>query len=194
MASSPLYKQINYVKAYRKHRWDAAQWVLSHPETLPELLSLCFLEDEGDISYKATWVLEFVCLEDLALLYPLLDDFFGSLAKVKKDQSLRPLSHICELLCIRYYKENDSALITSLTDAHKTIMTECAFDWLISDQKVACQVRAMTALYYLGEEFDWIHTELKQIIERNIHEGSAGYKARGRHILEKIAKFRRSTM
>ena len=65
-------------------------------------------------------------------------------------------------------------------------MAECCFDWLISDQKVACQVRAMTSLYYLGTEFNWIHPELKTIIEQNIHQGSAGYKARGKKIIQLI--------
>ena len=57
-------------------------------------------------------------------------------------------------------------------------------------QKVACQVHAMTALYFLGTEYDWIHPDLEQIVQQNIHNGSAGYKARGRHILENISKFR----
>lgn len=190
MSSSELFAQINYDKAYRKNRLSAAHWVLAHPETFGELLGYCFTEDQGDLSHKATWAMEFVCLEDLSMLFPHLDVFFGNLSRVKKDQSLRPLAHMCELLSIQYYHKKNPQLLTILSEKHKTIMTECAFDWLITDQKVACQVRAMTALYYLGTEFDWIHPELEQIIQQNIHHGSAGYKARGRNTLEKIAKFR----
>ncbi|MEM7087202.1 MAG: hypothetical protein AAF489_13525 [Bacteroidota bacterium] len=187
--SSELYAQINYDKAYRKNRLGAAQWVLAHPETFPELLNYCFAEDQGDLSHKAAWVLEFVCRDDLSLLYPHFDLFFERLPLVKKDQSLRPMAHLCELLTLQYYKKNDPELAPLFLEKHKTQMIECSFDWLITDQKVACQVRAMTALYFLGTEFDWIHPELQQIIEQNIHGGSGGYKARGRSVLSQIAKF-----
>jgi len=44
----------------------------------------------------------------------------------------------------------------------------------------------MNSLYFLGTEFDWIHPELKTIIERDYSSQSAGFKARARHILIKI--------
>lgn len=188
--SSELYEHINYDKAYRKNRLDAAHWVLAHPETFPELLGHCFAESQGDLSHKASWVLEFVCLDELSLLYPHFDLFFENIPLIKKDQSLRPMAHLCELLALRYYKKKDSNLLPLFSEKHKTVMIECSFDWLITDQKVACQVRAMTALYYLGTEFDWIHPELIQIIEQNIHSGSGAYKARGRHTLSAITRFR----
>lgn len=189
MNGSGLFDQINYKKAYRKNRLGGALWVLEHPETFEELLKYCF-EDKTELSHKAAWVLEFVCLENLSLLYPYLDYFFYGLGSVKKDQSLRPMAHICELLAIRYFKKRDSELKKLLDGSHKQIMTECAFDWLITDQKVACQIRAMTSLFYLGTEFNWIHPELVEIIQEGMHEGSAGYKAHGRKTLEQIRKFR----
>jgi hypothetical protein len=187
--SSELFEHINYAKAYRKNRLDAAQWVLANPETFPELLDYCFAESQDNLSHKAAWVLEFVCLDDLSLLYPQFDLFFKNLSMVKKDQSLRPMAHLCELLVLQYYKKKDSDLLPLFLEKYKTEMIECSFDWLITDQKVACQVRAMTALYYLGTEFHWIHPELRQIIQQNIHSGSGAYKARGRSVLAQIAKF-----
>ena len=187
--TSELFTHINYAKAYRKNRLGAAQWVLENRETFPELLEYCFAESQDDLAHKATWVLEFVCLEDMSLLYSHFDLFFGNLSKVKKDQSLRPLSHICELLAIEYYKKQAPEIQSHFLEIHKTEMIECSFDWLITDQKVACQVRAMTSLYFLGTEFDWIHPELLQIIQQNIHTGSGAYKARGRHTMKSISRF-----
>lgn len=189
MGSSALYQQINYAKAYRASRLQAANWVLAHPETIPELLDYCFEESQNDLAHKAAWVLEFVALEELSLLYPYLDAFFGNLDKVKKNQSLRPLAHICELLSIVRYKDKNAALSEAFTELHKSQMIECCFDWLITEQKVACQVRAMTSLYYLGTEFSWIHLELAQLINDNIHRGSAAYKARGKNTLKKIKRY-----
>ena len=179
-------KQIlDYPNARREYRMKAAQWVLSHPETFPELMSYTF-SPEQETSIRASWVLEFVCLERLDWLYPHLDPFFERLGKVTHESVMRPLSHLSERLCLAYYKKFDPVLRSILNRAHKDRLVECAFDWMIEDHKVATQVRAMTCLYYLGTEIHWIHPELKQLIEERIHHGSAGYKNRGAKILEMI--------
>jgi len=189
-----LHKRLNYSKAYRANRLKAAQWVLGHPETVEELLAICFEPSQNELSHKANWVLEFVFLENNAILYPHLDFFFNHLSNVTKDQSLRPLSHLCELLAISYYKKKDSQLQKKLSSGHKKVMVDCCFDWLISDQKVACEVRAMTALYFLGTEYGWIHPELTAIIVRNIENKSAGYKARGKRILKSVTRYNHSNI
>lgn len=189
MASSGLLQQINYTKPYREKRLNAGLWVIDHPESMPEMVAYSF--DPGfKRSMQALWGLEFICRIKLELFYPHLDAFFNYLPTVKEHNILRALSFICELVSIAYYKKRDPVLGDGFTQKHKTVMTECCFDWLITRQKVACQVRAMTALYFLGTEFEWLHPELQQIIQQNIHQGSAGYEARGRHTLEKINRFK----
>jgi hypothetical protein len=179
-------KQIlDYPNARREYRMKAAQWVLSHPETFPDLLEYTF-GPELEMSIRASWVLEFVCLERLDWLYPFLDRFFGSLASVTHESVLRPLSHLCERLCLAYYTKYDSALRQAFNQTHKDSLVECCFDWMREDHTVATQVRAMTCLYYLGTEIEWIHPELKQVIEERIHQGSAGSKNRGSKILDLI--------
>ena len=188
MASEELYKKLSYTRAYRQTRLDVAQWVMDHPETFTELLHYCFQKD-NEISYRATWILEFVCLADFKYLLPHLDVFFEKLPSIYKDQAVRPLAKICEKLMVAYYKKKDPEIINAIQLKHKEIITECCFDWLITDQKVACKVYSMLALYFLGTEIDWIHPELKIIIEEQIHEGSAAYKSRGKYTLEQIKKF-----
>lgn len=182
---------LSYEKAYRSHRLAAANWVLQHTETFPELLQYCFANDPI-ISHKANWVLEFVCLDSLDLLYPQLDFFFKKISTVKTDSSVRPLAHICELLILQYYKKKDTILLKMFTEVHKEQLASCCFDWLITDQKVACQVRAMTCLYYLGTESDWIHPELQTILASKISVGSAGYQSRGKKTLKLIQDFKKS--
>ncbi|MAN59012.1 MAG: adenylosuccinate lyase [Flavobacteriaceae bacterium] len=185
MTQSTLWQQLQFQKGYRKDRLEAAQWVLDRPHTFEQLLEYSFRSEDRD-SYKASWVLEFVCLEQLSLLYPKLSYFLEELPSVTLDQSLRPFSHICELLCLANYKQKDLALQAVFTEVHKKQMATCCFDWLITPQKVACQVRAMTSLYYLGTEFKWIHPELAHIVRTKMPTGSAGYKARGKKTLQKI--------
>lgn len=182
---SGLLQQISYEKAYRKNRLNAANWVLDHPETLDELLGYCFHED-NKLATKATWVLEFVCRKDLSLLFPYLDIIFENLPTAKGDGQLRSFGLICELLAIGYYKQNKPDYREALTLKHKEVMIECCFDWMLTNQKVACQARAMTALYFLGTETDWIHPELVMIIQQNLPQGSAGYINRGQKIVNKI--------
>jgi hypothetical protein len=124
------------------------------------------------------------------LLLPHLDIFFNTIPNIHKNQAVRPLAKICEKLMIATYKTKNEAIIKSITEAHKSIIIECCFDWLITQQKVACQVYSMLALYFLGTQYDWIHPELKTIINKNIHQGSAAYKARGKYVLQQIEKFK----
>lgn len=187
--NSELFNKINYKKAYRKNRLEAALWVQANPETFEELLDYCFGKDL-ELATKATWALEFIARDNLKMLYPYLNKFFQNLPSVEGHGAIRSCALISELLCIEYYKTKNEQLRAIFTSEYKEILTECAFDWMISDQKVACQARAMTVLYFLGTEFEWIHPELKQIIEKNIHQGSAGYKSRGQHTLENIRNFR----
>ena len=158
--------------------------MILNPELFPELLNYCFKVDD-DISYKAAWVLEMVCEEKLPLLIPHFKMFFKNLPKVSKDQALRPLSKICLFLTERHYKKRDFLLDIK----HKEAITECCFDWLISKQKVATEAYAMRSLYYLGTEFDWIHPELKIIIQKNIPDRTGAYQARGRMTLKSIEKY-----
>ena len=189
MTSETLIEKLNYTNARRDSRSHLAKWVLGKPEVFPELINLCF-QTNSNVSYKAAWILEFLCLERLDLLYPHLDSYFENLPKVNKDQAVRPLAKICELLAVQCYKAKSPELSKHLKDAHKQTMIECCFDWLITQQKVACEVYAMSALYYLGTEFNWIHGELKTIIEANINQRTSAYKARGKKVLVQIARFR----
>ncbi len=182
-----LYNKLNYKKAYRESRMKPALWVLEHPDQMKDLVGFCFGGDQ-DIATKAIWSLEFVCRENLSMLYPFIDHLVEFLPKAKDDGQKRTISYLCELLALAYYKKKDPKLMNTLNQIHKEKMVENCFDWMINAEKVACQVRAMTALYYLGTEIDWVHDELRPIIESNIHHSSAGYKSRGRHILELIGK------
>ncbi|MDT0554721.1 hypothetical protein [Patiriisocius hiemis] len=188
MNNSALYKHISYDKAYRKNRLNAANWVLENPETIKELLQYCFHEDQT-LATKATWVLEFVFRKNIKELYPFLNYIFKNLSTAKSDGQLRSLGLFCEMITIAYYKEKEAGILKLLKPNHKKIITECCFDWMITNQKVACQARAMTALQFLGTEYDWIHPELQQIIIQNMSSGSAGYKARGKQTLAYIEKF-----
>lgn len=181
-----LLEQISYDKAYRDYRLNAARWVLQHPETLPQLIDYVYEKEQTEISHKAAWVLEFVALEDLSQIGTHLDAFLKDIQFPKKEQTVRPLANICEKICLAYYKKYNAQLREKFTSVHKEKMIETCFDWIITDKKVACTARAMTCLYYLGTEINWIHPELIVMLEQKIPTGSTGYKNRALKIIKAI--------
>ena len=85
-----------------------------------------------------------------------------------------------------YFQSKDQEIRDALNKKHLETITSACFDWLIGNHKVAAQAYAMTCLLLLGRKFDWIHPELRSILEQNYPNGSAAYKARARMTLAKL--------
>jgi len=184
---SNLQEKLKYKRAYRDTRKGIALWVIEYPENLEELITISFNHKDKE-SYKAAWVLEFVALEDIQLLYPYLDVFANEFPNSIMHQSIRSFAHILELLMLQAYKKKDTTLQNCITPQQKEKWIACCFDWLLTQQKVACEVRAMLSLYYLGKDEDWVYPELKLLLTENIHKKSAAYKARAKYVLNQLNK------
>ncbi|ETN95935.1 hypothetical protein [Zhouia amylolytica] len=180
-----LFQKLQYVNAYRKNRQELANYVLSHPNLFEELLNHCF-EADADTAFKSCWILEFVCKEKLNWILPHIDYFLINIKHLNHDSAIRPCAKICELLCIEYFKNSPSKIKDRLNKNHLEQLSEINFDWLINDEKVATKAYAMQSLYLLGKKIDWIHPELKKVLEQGFSSHSAAYKARARHILNKL--------
>ncbi len=185
MTKSELYQSLNYVDATREKRSKMAEMVLGNEHLMTPLLDIAF-ETKDPISSRACWVLEFVLKKKQHFIFPHLDRFTSNIAKVTLDSSVRPMAKICELLIIAYYSKTGNEIQKVLTDKHLEQITTACFDWLIGEQKVAVKAYSMTSLLLLGRQFDWIHPELKMVLEQHYAEGSAAYKARARMTLAKI--------
>jgi len=77
-----------------------------------------------------------------------------------------------------------------MTPYHLEQMGAACFDWLIGEHKVAAKAYSMTSLLLLGHRFEWIHPELKMVLQQNYSSGSAAYKARARITLSKLKSFK----
>lgn len=179
MTSSTLYKELNYVNHSRERRHYYAQIIVGNPELMSDLLDILFRVDD-DLSCRAGWLLEYAIKSDIALLYPYLDRFVAQINSVYKDAAVRPVSKICEILALSYYKKQNPHTQEFLKSEHRSKLIEVAFDWLITDQKVAVKAYTMTTLLYLGTELDWVHPELERIMDEGYLKGSAAFKARVR--------------
>ncbi len=176
-----FYEKLNYVSGFREKRQILADEVLSNTNLLIELVPLCFLITDSNSS-KACWILELFCYKKQEELKPYLDYFCSNIKTLTADSAIRPMAKVCQLLVISHFKKKE----IQLTEHQLQQITETCFDWLISDTKVASKCYAIRTLHLLGNQFDWIHSELKIILEKDYANHSAAYKAVSREILKKI--------
>ncbi|WP_196895945.1 adenylosuccinate lyase [Aureivirga marina] len=174
-----LDKVINPKREYRN---QAAEEIMSQPKLFSSLISLVY-ENHKKYSKKAAWSLEWISKERLDFVYENIDLFLEKIQEPKEDSIVRPLAKVCELLAFDYYKKKGK---TELKEEQIEKIVEACFDWLISDRKVAVEAYSMQTLFIFRKKADWIEEELVNILEKNMPTGSAGYKARGRRILEQI--------
>ena len=176
-------KKLDSVTGHRANRHKYADEVVDNPELFPELIRLCFLDSNKNAA-KACWILELVCYENLELIQEHLDFFCSNIKNSTDKSAIRALSKICMLLTISHFKKKEILL----TENQLQQITETCFDWLLTDTKVASKCYSIRSLHLLGKHFDWIHPELKIILEKDYSNHSAAYKAVGREILKKINK------
>ena len=180
---SELQEKLDYVNAYRENRLRAAQDILENPALFSGLVSICFTPSDKN-NHKACWILEFVSYEELLWLQPHLDFFCSNLKVLKDESSLRPIAKVVQLLVKSHYKKDENKIFLSEENLQDCI--EASFDWLINDVKVATKAYSIRTLYLLGNHYDWIHPELKVIIDKDFGDHSAAYKAVAKEVLKKI--------
>ena len=190
-----LTEQLNNMEnPKRENRQRAANIVLENRKLFKELVTITF-DVENKVSIKAAWVLEWICTHHhLEWILPHLDEFTSKIETVKFDSAIRPCAKICEHLAIAYFSKKENEVQESLTNTQIDTIIETGFDWLITPQKIAVRAYTMTFLYLFGLQKEWIHPELKHLIETKIIHESKGCKARGKQILELIEKHRKSTL
>lgn len=182
--NSQLLSRLDYVTATREARAAMAREILAQPETLKDLLQIGVGRQDA-IGSRAFWILEFVYKASPTLLHDHLDPFCEGLGALREESSIRPAAKVCELLVKAYYGKQKAP---PLTLRHRELITAACFDWLIGPHKVAPQAYSMETLYLLGHDIPWIHPELKAILDQHYAQGSAGYQARARKILERMDK------
>lgn len=172
----------------RVNRDNAANIVLAQPNLIKHLVDLTF-DVNVKLSIKAAWVLEWICTHHgIEHILPYLDRFTTNISIVRFDSAVRPCAKICEHLANAFTSKKGNKTKTTLTQSHIDAIIETGFDWLITDQKIAVRAYTMTFLYLFGLQKDWVHPELKHLIETKIIHESKGCKARGKYILEMIEK------
>lgn len=180
----------NMVNPKRENRQRVANMVLEQPILFKELVAITFNVDD-EISIKAAWILEWICTHhQLNWISSHLEEFSTKISTVKFDSAIRPCAKICEHLATAYYAKTANEVQKKLTNQQINTIIATGFDWLITPQKIAVRTYTMNTLYLFGLERDWIHPELRHLIETKIMHESIGCKTRGKHIINLIEKKR----
>jgi hypothetical protein len=190
-----LTEQLNSIEnAKRDNRQKAANIVLENKKLFKDLVSITFMVDDKT-SIKAAWVLEWICTHhNLNWILHHLDEFSLKIASLKFDSAIRPCAKICEHLANAFFAKDSNLVKEKLQEKHIDAIIETGFDWLITPQKIAVRAYTMQTLFMFGLQKDWVHTELKHLIETKIINESKGTKARGKHILKLIEKHQKSSL
>ncbi|WP_108244657.1 adenylosuccinate lyase [Muricauda brasiliensis] len=171
-----------------KQQIDGLVLQLEDEPLLVKVLYQKVLIEDKEGTFNASWTFDHLMRKKLNLILPFMDDFVNGLSELKSESCIRPIAHVCEMLCEAYFKKKNPEFVQNMTNDHlEKIMTAC-FDWLIGPMNMAPKVFAMTSLYYLGLKFDWVHPELKLVLEESYANGSTGYQNRAKKTLDKLAK------
>lgn len=188
-----LIKELNAIKSMSKsHKDKMSKAVLENQELFKSLVEISF-DYNDETSVKAAQVLEIVCEKRLDWIAYNLPYFTKNIPYLKNESAIRPAAKICNLIAQEVNSKFDSPIKVIATQEQLEQIIETCLDWLLKeDTKVASKAHAMEALYHLGNQMNWIHYELKMIIERDIDNESSAYSARASKILQRLAKENRA--
>lgn len=177
---------IDKVNHSMASRAKAVALVVNHIEILPELIEKAFSEDKNHFKY--CWWLEFLNRQHIEVLCPFIKSILSGANNLTNDSAIRPIAKIIENFTLNYYSKQPNEVVQlMMRPLVKEKMVELGFQWLIDDTiKVAPRMYSMNSLLQLGKDIDWVHAELRLVIEQNYTLESAAYKARGRMVLKKL--------
>ena len=178
-----LVSKIDQSTAHRKSREQLSNYIIRNVDILSEFIEIAF-DTAHKNHLKAFWSLELICEKKLKLFVPYLDLFCEVLPKLIDDSAIRPATKICLFLSKSNHRKNG----ISLTQEQEHLLIEALLDRLIQNEKVAAKVYAMRALFMLGKKYNWVHDELKIIIEQDYANHSAAYQGATRNLLKKLNK------
>lgn len=160
------------------NRNSLTNFVLEHPETMTTLTAIGF-DLNNPFHYKAIWIMELLAERNPNLLQPYIETICEKASQYHHESAIRGLSRVV------YFMSTATSIL--LTENQKEKLIEIGLDWLIDDNiKVAPKAYAMYTLLHFAKEYEWIKEELRNSIDKNFHQQSAGYKAAARNVLKKI--------
>ncbi len=186
-----ILSKLELVNQTKESRFQMATWILANPKRTGVLVEIA-MEVKNVLSPKAFWILEYASRQHLRCLDPHIERFTQSLGEIQESSSVRNAAKICEALVLANSESGPNSGY-NLSDIQMERISTACFDWLIGDYQVAPKAYAMACLFTLGKKINWIHPELELVLQKNYSDGSPAYKARARHIFDKLRKMEKKS-
>ncbi len=185
MNKNQLHEVLTSRRLSKPRILELVEQLSTAPQLVGTLLDTIWVEDkEGN--FNASWVFDHLMRKNLDFILPYISEFVHGLKGLTSESCIRPMAHTCQMLMETYFKKKDASFMAAMDQETLEALVEVCFDWLLEDHKVATKVFSMTSLYHLGKRFQWIHPELKSVLQKSIASGTAGYKNRARKLLDKL--------
>lgn len=156
--SSSLANYFKVLTASKQNRIDALDWVLSHPELIPELIHLAHDSKAERKNIYATWVWELYILDELDRLTPHIPSILDPLSKLTYSSMRRSHSKI-----LWYYTKNERFRNT-LSKSQKQKMVQLLMDWIITENKTAPLSFSIKTLRLFQNEFPMIRSYMRDAL------------------------------
>lgn len=182
MASNNDPKRVKFLKEdirqYQAKVFDL-DFVEKHGFTVSDLLSYSYYPDT-QVSFRAAWLLEHVCIKRPAVIPRIYDTFIDRLSEQKHWGTIRSYTKIAMLA-------THAKTAVLYTDEQEETLIEQCFNWLINPRcPVAVVVNCLDILYNLRKRNPWIEEELKAQIQHLLKTPTPALASRANRILKRI--------
>lgn len=155
-------------------------FIETHGFNLPDLLAYSHYPDT-QVSFRAAWLLEHVCIKEPFLIPDIYDVFINRLAEQKHWGTIRSYTKIAMLA-------THTRTAVRHTNEQEEILIERCFNWLINPGcPVAVVVNCLDILYNLRKRNPWIEEELKAQIQHLLKTPTPALASRANRIMKRIS-------
>ncbi|MBD1425300.1 hypothetical protein [Sphingobacterium arenae] len=155
-------------------------FIQKHGFTVAGLLAYSYHPD-NQVSFRAAWLLEHICIKDPAIIAPIYNTFINRLAAQKHWGTIRSYTKIAMLATKR------KTAIPHTKEQEEIVIEQC-FNWLINIScPVAVVVNCLDILYNLRKKNPWLEEELKAQIQHLLKNPTPALASRANKILKRIS-------
>ncbi len=175
--------EILKITARLKDRQSAGKQIVLHPQLLEYSLYFINNSSNPELITNSAYAVDQALRTNIGMLRPYKSLFFEAFGKLRGHTEKRIFAKIFELISEAHLKNN-----FPLKPEESKLLVAQAFDWLISDEKVAVKAFAMQCIFNLRNTESWIKMELLAQLELQFPDASPAFQARAKHLLKKLKK------
>jgi hypothetical protein len=153
--------------------------------SIKHLIDLTFYPKE-QIEFRASWILETICLTDFERFLPQIHYF---LEKFPQQNNLSCRRHYSKILAL-ITKKNAPQVAKEIINKYDTdFLVETVFSWLIDEKNpVAIKAHCLNILANLTVKHAWIKDELIQTMDFLIDKESIAFHGRAKQVKKQLCK------